>query len=209
MRSSSIPALCLAILAAALPAASQAAAWQVIAEREGIIVSRRLVEGRRLPQLRAQGEVRGTPQEILAVLLDVSAYRLWVPDCAEARTLEHTGPGRSLIYTRTDFPWPVADREAIIDQEVIVVRAPSLVKIVFQAVEAPQVPRARGTIRTHAAVGAYTIEALDGRRSRVTYEIDADPAGALPEWLIRAKSRRNPLETLAGLRRRLDQIHGD
>lgn len=203
-----ILALCLASLAIALPARSHAAAWETIATRDGIVVSRRMIENRRLPQLRAQGEVRGTPQEILAVLLDVPAYRKWVPDCAEARTLERTSASRSLIYTRTNLPWPVADREAIIDQEVIFVREPTLLKIVFQAVAAPEVPRARGTIRTNFAVGSYTIEAIDGKRSKVTYEVDADPGGALPDWLVRRESTRNPLETIAGLRRQLDRTRG-
>ena len=55
-------ALCLGLLAGILPAASRAADWEVIAERDGIVASRRMVEGRQLPQLRAQGEVEGTPQ---------------------------------------------------------------------------------------------------------------------------------------------------
>lgn len=203
-----IAALCLGLLAGFLPAASRAADWEVIAERDGIVASRRMVEGRQLPQLRAQGDVEGTPQEVLAVLLDVPGYRQWVPDCAEATTLRQTGAWRSLIYTRTDLPWPVLDREAVIEQQVIFVRAPALLKVVFQAVAAPDIARARGTIRTNFAEGSYTIEALDGNRSRVTYLVDADPGGAIPAWLIRMQSRRNPLETLAGLRQRLQETRG-
>src|SRR5918994_691497 len=44
-----------------LIAPAQAADWQVIAERDGIVVSRRAVQGRAFPQLRAVGEVPGTP----------------------------------------------------------------------------------------------------------------------------------------------------
>jgi hypothetical protein len=203
-----IAALCLGMLAAGLPAASHAGGWEVIADRDGIVVSRRMVEDRPLPQLRGQAEVRGTPDEILAVLLDVPSYREWVPDCAEATTLRKTGAWRSLIYTRTDLPWPVLDREAVIDQEVFFVRAPVLVKVIFQAVAAPQVPRASGTIRTPFAEGSYTIEALDRNRSRVTYLVHADPGGAVPDWLVLLQSTSNPLGTLAGLRRQLEKTRG-
>jgi len=201
-----IAALCLGLLAGSLPAAGHAADWTVVAETDGIVVSQRMVDGRRFPQLRAQAEVRGTPDEILAVLLDVPAYRQWVPDCAEATVLRRTGAWRRLIYTRTKLPWPVLDREAIIDQEVFFVRASTLVKVFFQAVPAPEVPRAAGTVRTDFAEGSYTIEALDADRSRVTYLVEADPGGAVPDWLVRMQSRRNPLGTLSGLRRRLEQI---
>ena len=41
----------------------------------------------------------------------------------------------------------VLDREAIIDQEVFFVRAPTLVKVEFRAVAAPDIPLASGTMR--------------------------------------------------------------
>lgn len=202
--------LSLGLLAGSLPAAGHAAGWEVIEDADGIVVSQRPVEGRRLPQLRAQGEVEATPLEILAVLLDVAAYPEWVPDCAEARLLQRIDAWRSLIYTRTGLPWPVLDREAIVEQEVFFVREPVLLKVTFHAVAAPELPRARGTLRTGFAEGSYTIEALgDGRRSRVTYEVQADPGGSVPDWLIRMQSRRNPLETLAGLRRQLEKTRRD
>jgi hypothetical protein len=203
-----IAALCLGFLAGGLPAASHADDWRVISERDGIVVSSRAVEDRRYPQLRAQGVVRGTPDEVLAVLLDVPAYRQWVPDCAEATTLRRIGARRSLIYTRTDLPWPVLDREAVIDQEVFLVREPTLLTVEFRAVPAPEVPRAINTLRTEFAEGSYTIEALDAGLSRVTYRIDADPGGHVPDWLVELQIRRNPLETLAGLRRQLEKTRG-
>ncbi len=196
------------LLVSSPPATGLAGNWEVIAERDGIVASRRFVEGRRLPELRSIGEVPGTPYEILAVLLDVPAYRIWVPDCAEATTLRRTGAWRSIIYTRTDLPWPLLDREAVIEQEVFFVKPPVLLKVTFRAITSPDVPRARGTVRANFADGAYTIEALDERRSRVTYQVDADPGGTLPEWLIRTQSRRNPLDTLSGLRRRLVATRG-
>ncbi|HEU0224722.1 MAG TPA: START domain-containing protein [Steroidobacteraceae bacterium] len=200
-----IARLCLGFLVGCLPVTGHAGAWEGVTEKDGIVVSQRMVEGRPFPQLRAQGEVRGTPNEILAVLLDVPAYREWVPDCAEATILRRTGARRRLIYTRTDMPWPVLDREAVIDQEVYFVRASRLVKVEFRAVPAPEVPQAVDTIRTEFAEGSYTIEALDAGRSRVTYLIHADPGGAVPGWLVQLQIRRNPLETLMGLRRRLEE----
>lgn len=180
----------------------------MIAERDGIVVSRRQLEDRRLPELRSQAEVAGTPYEILAVLLDVPGYRRWVPDCAEAKLVRTLGAWRSIVYTRTDLPWPVRDREAVVDQEVTFTRAPVLVTVTFVAIEAPDVPHAVDTVRTSMASGSYIIEAIGERRSRVTYQVNADPAGALPDWLIRMQSRRNPLVTLAGLRRRVEETRG-
>ena len=202
-------ALSVALWLAGLPPAGAAANdWEVIAERDGIVVSSRQVAGRELPQLRSVGEVAGTPYEVLAVLLDVPGYVDWLPDCVEARTVRRIGPWRSLIYTRTDVPVPVADRDVVVLNTVEFVEPPRRVRMSFQAVPAPRVARVHGVVRMTQATGSYAIEAIDATRSRVQYEIDADPAGAVPDWLIASQSTRNPLETLAGLRRRLEETRG-
>ena len=195
-------------IAGAWTAPAQASDWEVIAERDGIVVSRRTVPGRSFPQLRAIGEVPGTPYEILAVLLDVPAHVKWLPDCVESRTVRRVDAWRSIVYTRTDAPWPVSDREAVIENEVIFLDPPSQVKVTFEAVPSSGVARARGTVRMKTINGSYAIEAIDERRSLVQYELDADPAGALPAWLITMQSTRNPMQTLTGLRRRLQETRG-
>lgn len=203
-----VGALLAVLLAGLLQNPARAGDWEVIAEREGIVVSRRLVPGQSFPELRAVGEVPGTPYEILAILLDVPAYVAWLPDCVEAKTVRKIDAWRSLIYTRTDVPWPVPDRDVVVDNEVIFIDPPSKVKVAFRAVAEPVVRRRQGTVRMRKATGFYTIEAIDESRALVHYEVDADPSGTLPDWLISMQSKRNPFETLAGLRRRLEATRG-
>ncbi len=208
MRTLRAVALAACVAVGALPGFAQASDWQDIAEQDGIVVSRRAVEGRSFPQLRAVGEVPGTPYEVLAVLLDVSAHVRWMPDCVESRSLRTLDAWRNVVYTRTDAPWPVSDREAIFENEVTFLDPPSKLNVTFEAIAAPDVARARGTVRMKSVNGFYLIESLDASRSLVHYEINADPAGALPAWLITMKSTRNPYQTLVGLRRRLNETRG-
>ena len=191
-----------------LPRGAHAGDWEVIASSDGIVVSRRAVAGRAFPELRAVGEVAGTPYEVLAVLIDVPAYVEWLPDCVESKSVRTIDAWRSIIYTRTDVPWPIADREVVVDNVVSFIDPPSKVTMAFAAVPAPDVRRGRGTVRMEHAAGFYAIEAIDGGHSRVQYEIDADPGGTLPDWLIRLQSTHNPFETIAGLRRRLEETRG-
>lgn len=203
-----VAALIGVVLVSALPGLARASDWEMIAEREGIVVSRRPVEGRGLPQLRSVGEVLGTPYEVLAILLDVPAHVDWRPDCVESKTVRRVDTWRSIIYTRTDAPWPVSDREVVVENEVIFIDPPSKVKVTFRAVTAPDVERTRGTVRMKMATGFYAIEAIDDARALVHYEVDADPGGSLPDWLVSMQSTRNPFETLAGLRSRLEETRG-
>lgn len=196
------------VLFGSSPGPAGASDWEVIAEREGIVVSRRPIEGRSFPQLRSVGEVPGTPYEVLAILLDVPAHVDWRPDCVESKTVRRIGTWRSIVYTRTGALWPVSDRDVVVENGVDFVDPPSKVKVTFAAVAAPGVEPRRGTVRMTKASGFFTIEAVDERRSVVHYEVDADPGGSLPYWVVSMQSTRNPLETLAGLRRRLEETRG-
>ena len=203
-----IAALVGAAFVAASPQLAHAGDWEVIAQQEGITVSRRPVEGRSFPQLRAIGEVPGTPYEVLAILLDVPAHVDWRPDCVESRLVQRTDTWQSVVYTVTGAPWPVADREIVVSNEVVFIDPPSQLKVTFAALAAPDVKHRRGTVRIKAATGFFAIEAIDNRHSRVHYEVDADPGGSLPKWVITAQSTKNPLGTLTGLRRRLEETRG-
>ncbi len=182
--------------------------WEVIARKDGIVVSRRPVEGRAFPELRAVGEVPGTPQEVLAILLDVPAHVAWFPDCMESRTVRELDGWRSIIYSRNDAPWPVSDREVVVENSVNWSGAPSRLVVNFHSVAAPEVPKGKGTVRMQKATGSYTIENKGDGRSIVRYEVDADPGGSLPAWLVTEQSTRNPLGAIVGLRERLVETRG-
>lgn len=199
--------IALALLAAG-PRAADAGDWEVILDRDGIVVSRRSVDGNDLPQLRAVGEVPGTPYEVLAVLLDVQQYAAWSPDCVEARIVQRLSQWRSRAYTRIHTPWPLADREVVVENDVFFIEPSSKLKVTFQSVAAPEVKSRRRVIRMPRVAGFYSIEATGDGRSRVHYELDADPGGNLPALFISLQSSRNPFGTLTGIRRQLERTRG-
>jgi hypothetical protein len=196
------------LLAAACLQTAHADDWKVILEQDGIVVSRRSVAGQTLPQLRAVAEVSGTPYEVLAVLLDVPEHVAWRPDCAESRIVRRISHWKSLTYTRIDTPWPLADRDVVVEDEVLFVDPPSSVKVSFQAVAAPDVESGRHVIRMPRVAGSYSIEATQDSRSRVHYELEADIGGSVPDWFVAMQSARNPFRTLAGLRKQLERTRG-
>jgi hypothetical protein len=200
--------LCLAAVLCAGTSSAGAAGWEVIVERDGIIVSQRPAAGRKFPRLRAVGAVDGTPYEVLAILQDVPAYVHWLPDCVESSLVRTIDARRSVIYMRTDVPNPVADRDIVPEHTVTILDAPDRLRLAFRAIPWPDIKPQPGVVRMQLATGSYLVEAIDDSRARVTYEVDADPGGELPDWLVTMQSSRNPLETIAGLRRRLEQTRG-
>ncbi len=57
--------------------------------------------------------------------------------------------------------------------------------------------------------GHYALTALGPKRTRVEYQVDADPGGNLPDWLITRIGRDDPWYTLRDLRERVAETRGE
>ena len=64
-------------------------------------------------------------------------------------------------------------------------------------------PAQDGAVRTLKLKGEWILEALENGQTRVTYEVNADPGGLLPAWLVNLGSRKLPLKTLKNMREQL------
>ena len=56
--------------------------------------------------------------------------------------------------------------------------------------------------------GHYRFTALSGQKTRVIFQVEADPGGLLPGWLARFATKWLPLRTLQGLRRQVKRTRG-
>jgi hypothetical protein len=124
----------------------------------------------------------------------------WLYTCIESRVVRQENATTSLVYNRTNAPWPVADRDVVLETAIDAADSdPAQVR--FQSVDDAAAPPVDGVVRMPRLVGAFTLTALAPARTQVVYQIDIDPGGALPGWLAQRTTRELPFETLRGLRR--------
>lgn len=182
--------------------------WQETARSEGVVVTERFMAGQRVPTFRAIGLVDTDLPTVLRVILDVDRHTEWLQDCTASRMLMQESESVSYIYHRTDVPWPLADRDVILRNQVEVVEPGRLVFVRFRSApdRAPVVP---GVVRITTLEGFYRIEALAPRRTSIEYRVDVEPAGRLPGWIQRRVTRAVPLGTVLGLRRQSILVAGE
>ena len=204
----------LAILAfvAALFAGSVALAedaWQPLVTQDGVSVRQRTSAGRELPELEASVEIDAGLFEVLAVITDVPRQTQWMHDCVESRLVRREGDDVSLIYNRTDAPWPVSDRDVVLRSETKLLAPLAHVAVRFANVADPAAPAVDGVVRMPRLVGAYDLTWVSPTRTRVSYQLDIDPGGSLPGFAVTRTTRETPLYTLLGLRRQVEVMRGN
>lgn len=178
-----------------------------MSRRDGVTVWARNEPGRTLPRLRAEVKIAAHPYEVMAVIQDAGGHPRWMHDCLESKTLRVAGDRVAYLYNKTDGPWPVADRDAILRAEwrelesgVIESRATSTSEL--------GEPDSRGVVHMPHLEVVYRLTA-QGEGTHVEYTLDADPGGNLPGWVVARTQREVPLHTLINLRRRVAETQGD
>lgn len=176
--------------------------WITVREQDGITVKRLERANNPLPAFMATGVVPGDLYDVLAVLDDVPRRTLWVAACAASVELQKTSDANRVLYHRTAAPWPIADRDAVVQINVTLDKIKKKATIRFKPSQTVQHTVSDKYVRMRIE-GYYDLKQVDESKTRVKYYVDADPGGWLPDWLIRLASEKSPLKTLQGLRRRV------
>jgi|HubBroStandDraft_6_1064221.scaffolds.fasta_scaffold609748_2 hypothetical protein len=198
-----------ALLAVSLPArVAGADDWVQDADEKGVVVTTRTEPGRSLPIFRGVGMVEAGVFEILAVLDDITRFTEWMADCKGAYIVKQINELERVEYNRIGAPWPVWDRDTTIRSWIEADASKGDVWARFQSMSIAAAPPVSGVVRMPRLAGFYHLEVVDAAHTKVTYQVDADPGGLLPDWLVKLTSRKLPIETLVGLRRQVAKTRG-
>ena len=184
-------------------AAAQDAQWETITEKDGIVVQQREVPGRSLPVFRGEMVIETNVYEILGILQDIERNPEWMHACLDAKRIKMVSHKEYIAYNRSDAPWPISDRDVVVHAKADINREKGELMISMRSIDMPDFEQNNDVVRMPRLNGHYRFKELEPRKTWIEYEIDADPGGSLPGWLVRIASRDIPLITLQNLRERV------
>lgn len=187
---------------ALLPSSARAAGdWEVLDRRDGITVTARREKDRQYPTFRATAKIRCEPWDIIAVVADATRHTQWVHECSEAERLKEIDPTTYVVYSRTAIPWPAKDRDVVLRGSVSVLQPDTELRIRFRAIRSSLRPVTKGVIRIPLLEGHWYLVKMGENRTFAEYQVNADPGGELPQWLVEQSSHDIPLITIQNMRR--------
>lgn len=145
---------------------------------------------------------------LVAVLLDSERMPDWVYRTRRVVRLSPAGQTSGVSQVTTEFPWPLADREAIVAWRLEHDPATGAVAIVGRS--APEhLPPEPALVRMPSFASSWRFTPLDGGLTEVRFEGHGNPGGALDSVLLRGFVStmvwQAPLHTMAALRRIVDE----
>ncbi|MFC6336311.1 hypothetical protein GIR22_14085 [Pseudomonas sp. CCM 7891] len=182
-------------------ASAQAEDWQVAKDEEGIKVSLSEVAGSKYKAYRGVTVIKAPLAKVQALQDDVAGACQWIHECKSQKLLKHEGD-KSWTYTQFNAPFPVTDRDSILEITTIKEADGSLTR---KLLEVPTyLPEEKGYVRVAQVEGFWKLVPKGADQTEVTYQVHTEPGGSVPSWLANKFVVDAPFNTLKALKARAE-----
>lgn len=193
-------ALLVLLCSSRAPAAAAPSDWSLVTSQDGVQVSKRTVPGSGIVAFKGVGTIDSPVWRVASILLDTKRAPEWADSLKESRVVRRLGPDEYVEYNHLGMPFIVRDREFVSDVTIDVDAKSKTFALLYRPAH-EAVPVAPHCVRGEILAGRFEADAIDGgRRTRFTAELQADPKGLLPSWLVNLFQRNWPVTTFEHLR---------
>jgi hypothetical protein len=186
--------------------------WEHLSTDEGITVWTLEKPGEEFPGFRGQTIINASLKKVVDVMMDSSKHTEWMYQCKESSVIKELTPTHAIIYTRVKAPWPVWDRDVVLDTVIKYNADETAVTMKFVNVAAAKSEKYRKTpnkvIRMPSLEGFYKLREISPGKTKILYQAESDIGGSIPTWLVNIASKDLPHITLAKLRERVTGVDG-
>lgn len=170
--------------------------WELRKDEDGIQVYTRKVDGSPYDAVRATTVVENTRLSAMVALVeDTDACADWVDRCVESYLHERISQTEAHIYTHSNLPFPVKDRDMVAIMKWT--QDSSTLEVIMESEATTGVmDEVRGRVRLIDGEVSWHFKPLGSGRVEVTNHAHIDPNGPLPGWLVNLLLVDTPFETL-------------
>jgi hypothetical protein len=171
--------------------------WELKRNENGIEVYIRKAATGNLKELRVLCELEATRAQLISTLQDIASYNNWVYSNKKSVVLKTINPQRIIYYTQSHLPWPIKDRDLIVELDI----DPSPDVLNVQARSIPQfLPPNHSYIRVPYSLATWKVTQAQNNKLKVDYTFSVDPGGSIPVWLVNATLSIGPYNSFVKLR---------
>jgi hypothetical protein len=181
--------------------------WKEINEEDGIKVFSMNVKGSPLVAFKGSGIVDSPIRVVFGVIVD-NAHRIeWVDRLKKSTVLQQFTPYDFIVYQHFGLPVLMSDRDYVYRATAFTTKKGQVV-VAMSSVTHKKSPATVG-VRAKLVNSRYVLTPIGkrGLKTRVEVEIQTDPKGWLPAWLVNSIQKSWPLKTLRGIRSQVKKSH--
>jgi hypothetical protein len=155
----------------------------------------------KLKILKAEFVIEDTSfNDLLEFLKDINNCVTWQYNTIEARALQKRD-GAIIYRTVIEAPWPVSNREMILELSSAFDSVKQQLTIVSRSIDY-EYPQTDDLVRVPFALGKWEVVSVQSSL-RVVYTLRIDPGGSVPIWLLNLSMAEGPYNSFSKLKEEL------
>lgn len=181
---------------------AQDSEWKFKKEKEGIKVYLREIANSNIKELKMTTTMDASLSTLISALDDVEMYKEWVYRCADAKILKVINESEMIYYTKTDFPWPLSDRDVVTKATL---SQDSVTKVItsFTKVYPNYFEEIDGVVRIPELEITWMFTPLSNGKVHLDYLLSSDPGGHIPAWAINLGIDQGPAQSIINFKKML------
>lgn len=169
--------------------------WEEVNSEGNIKVHNTEVEGHKFKKSKVETTIDyGSIDKAEKVLKNIANYTKWQPKCELAKELK-VDSNKVTLYLTFGAPWPVTDRDLILESTFI----KTTNKLIVKSECKPKFkPEDDDYVRITYSKSSWEIEQKEGGKLFIRNTNHSNPGGNIPAWLSSSAVEDIPLELMQG-----------
>jgi hypothetical protein len=176
--------------------------WKLIDDEDGIQTFEKIKTNSGLVAFRGEILIPAPLKKVASVLVNDSLQKDWVDSFVESKSIRKINEFEHIEYNQTKVPWPFQNRDFVFRVNAKLNSQPPTILITMKSVEDSAAPIVSGVTRGEIVHSYYYLKETSGfRATKMVVEMEVDPKGAIPLWLVNLSQKGWPHNTLAAVKK--------
>ena len=172
--------------------------WKLVKNSDSIKVYVQKGPSSQLKVVKVETVLKATLSELVATIKDAENHTNWIFLSKKAKVIERIDDKNWKYYGITDAPWPVYDRDFI--TMIRLKQDKTDYSITITSTSIPHyLPKNEDMVRIPYIRSVWTFNPLQNGTVHISFELEADPGGSIPLWVINMAVSKGPYKTMEGL----------
>jgi len=178
--------------------------WRCVRNTNGIVVFSKKSPLTGIKIIKIETRVHTSLSALIALIKDAPGHKNWVFLNKSAKFLQHNGPFSWIYYAQSDAPWPVTDRDLVVQGQMQQDSITHVVQIYAHTIS-HFIPAKTGYVRIPYSVSQWTLTPEDAGYIHVEFKVEINLGGNIPKWLMNLTASRGPYESILALKKQLEK----
>lgn len=176
----------------------QTTEWKLVKNCDNIKAYVQKVPESKIKKVKVETLLDVTLTELVALIKDAENHNNWTFLNEMAEIIEESNDCNWKYYGLTNTPWPVTNRDLVTSVSLIQNKIDYSVTITSIAIP-DFLPQEEDCIRVKHIKAVWTLNPIGNGLVHIVFELEIDPGGNIPIWLVNLAVTKGPLKTLEGL----------